>query len=65
VVGPAGHFDLFISEFLIDGASGGAPDGATRRLDALRGLPLIEIGLGVVAVLEAARERLFGNAAAA
>jgi hypothetical protein len=34
-------------------------------LDALRGLPLIEIGLGVVAVLEAARERLFGNAAAA
>lgn len=39
-----GDFDLFISEFVIDEASGGAPDAATRRLDALSGLPLIEIG---------------------
>lgn len=39
-----GDFDLFISEFVIDEAPGGAPDAATRRLDALSGLPLIDIG---------------------
>lgn len=35
---------------MIDEASSGAPDAATRRLDALADLPLIEIGVETEAV---------------
>lgn len=37
-----GDFELFISQLVIDEASAGDPDAATRRLEVLDGLPLLE-----------------------
>ena len=36
-------FELFISEFVVEEASGGAPEAAERRLEVLDGIPEIEI----------------------
>jgi hypothetical protein len=36
-------FELFISEFVVEEASGGAPEAAERRLEVLTGIPEIEI----------------------
>lgn len=36
-------FELFISEFVLEEASGGAPEAAERRLEVLSGIPEIEI----------------------
>jgi len=35
-------FELFISQLVVDEASAGDPDAATRRLEVLEGLPLLE-----------------------
>ncbi|WP_295454625.1 hypothetical protein [uncultured Thiodictyon sp.] len=34
-------FELFISEFVVEEASGGAPEAAERRLEMLNGIPEI------------------------
>jgi hypothetical protein len=38
------RFDLFISQFVLDEAGGGDADAAMRRLELVRGLPLLEAG---------------------
>src|SRR5712691_10768509 len=35
-------FDLFVSQMVIDEASAGDPEAATRRLDVLASLPLLD-----------------------
>lgn len=36
------HFDLFTAQLVIDEASEGDPDAATRRLEVLKDVPLLE-----------------------
>lgn len=36
-------FDLYISQLVLDEAGAGDGDAATRRLDALRGLPILDM----------------------
>ena len=52
-----GDFQLFISQFVVEEASAGAPEAASRRLDALTGLPLIDIGAEVEAIAGGLRPR--------
>ncbi|WP_295443356.1 type II toxin-antitoxin system VapC family toxin [uncultured Thiodictyon sp.] len=45
-------FELFISEFVIEESSGGAPEAAARRLEVLSGIPEIEISAEVELIAE-------------
>lgn len=36
-------FDIYISQFVLDEASAGNPEAAARRLQALRGAPLLDV----------------------
>jgi len=49
------HFELYISQFVLDEIEGGDPDAAARRLELLDGLPLlvtteevVELGQAIV-----------------
>lgn len=37
------HFDLFVSEVVIEEAAAGDPEAAQRRLDAIQGIPELQI----------------------
>lgn len=45
-------FEIFISEFVLEEVSAGAPEAAKRRLDALSGIPEIEITQEVELIAE-------------
>ena len=46
-------FELFVSQLVIDEASSGDPDAATRRLEVLDGIPLLEPREGTEDLVEA------------
>ena len=38
-----GHYDLYVSQAVLDEAAAGSPDAAARRLEAIRGIPILEV----------------------
>jgi predicted nucleic acid-binding protein len=38
-----GHYDLYVSQAVLDEAAAGSPDAAARRLDTIRGIPIPEV----------------------
>jgi hypothetical protein len=46
-------FELFVSQLVIDDASAGDPEAATRRLAAIDGIPLLEATEGTEELVEA------------
>lgn len=47
-----GQYRLFISQYVLDEASGGDPDAAKRRMDAIEGIDSLEIDDEVIALAE-------------
>lgn len=47
------QFDLFVSELVVQEASGGDPDSAQQRLKILRGIPLLNMKESVIELAEA------------
>lgn len=37
------HYDLYVSQAVLDEASAGSPDAAARRLEAIHGIPILEV----------------------
>ena len=46
------RFDLFVSQLVLDEAAAGDPDAARRRLDLLRGMPLLDVNETVRALAQ-------------
>jgi PIN domain len=41
-------FDVYVSQFVLDEASAGDSEAASRRLEALRGMPLLDVSSEVI-----------------